>query len=110
MECLCFNVRPGAFGSDKTNPWLDHRVRKVVAFALDQERYVQELLDGWGVLMNSPFPPASWAFFPPRTSRYTDLQSPNCRQPPERRWLAAGQRRPAPQMGTNPGFHPLSAL
>ncbi len=61
-ECLCFNVRPGAFGSDKTNPWLDHRVRKAVAFALDRERYVQELLDGWGVLMNSPFPPASWAY------------------------------------------------
>ena len=35
-ECLCFNVRPGAFGSDKTNPWLDHRVRKAVAFALDR--------------------------------------------------------------------------
>ena len=62
-----FNVRPGAFGLTR-QILAGPPVRKAVA-SLWTERYVQELLDGWGVLMNSPS--SGIRAIPPRTSRCT---------------------------------------
>jgi len=70
-ELLGFNFRPGAFGTGMTNPWLDRRVRQAVAHALNREHYLQELLSGRGVLLDSPIPAASWAHSPEQVHQYS---------------------------------------
>jgi peptide/nickel transport system substrate-binding protein len=68
-EVLCFNFRPNAFGRGKDNPWLDRRVRQAVAHALNREQYIQDVLEGKGIIMNSPILPDSW-FYPEIASEY----------------------------------------
>lgn len=61
-QVLAFNFRPQAFGPGRENPWQDRRVRQAVAWAIDRERIIAELLGGRGVQMDSTVPPESWAY------------------------------------------------
>lgn len=70
-KILAFNFRPCAFGLGKDNPWLDRRVRQAIAHALNRQHYVEEALAGKGIVLNSPIPPASWAYSPGDTNEYS---------------------------------------
>lgn len=70
-EILGFNLRPSAFDQDRENPWLDRRVRKAVAHALNREQYIEEILEGKGIIMNSPILPRSWAYSPDNAAEYS---------------------------------------
>src|SRR5690554_3262107 len=52
-QALIFNFRTDA-------PWQDSQVRSAMAYALDRDKIVEEVLDGYGVVMDSPQPPTSW--------------------------------------------------
>lgn len=54
FDYIAFNMtRPGL--SDKA-------VRQAIAYAIDRQKIVDDLLEGHAVVMNGPLPPASWAF------------------------------------------------
>jgi peptide/nickel transport system substrate-binding protein len=72
-QVLAFNFRPQAFGPDRLNPWLDRRVRQAVAWAINREGIIAELLGGRGILMNCTVPPKSWAYSPDFISYTLDL-------------------------------------
>lgn len=72
-QFLAFNFRPQAFGPDRVNPWLDRRVRQAVAWTINREGIIAELLEGRGVLMNSTVPPKSWAYSPDLIAYCQDL-------------------------------------
>jgi len=54
FEYLAFNT---------TKPGLkDKAVRQAIAYALDRSKIVSDILEGQGVVLNAPVPPASWAY------------------------------------------------
>lgn len=72
-QVLAFNFRPQAFGSDRVNPWQDRRVRQAVAWAIDRERIIAELLGGRGVKLDSIVPTQCWAYSPDNIAYAQDL-------------------------------------
>lgn len=57
-QVLAFNFHGEAV------PWRDRRVRQAVAFAIDREKMISELLGGRGVPMEGMIPSKSWAYAP----------------------------------------------
>ncbi|HWI60860.1 MAG TPA: peptide-binding protein [Symbiobacteriaceae bacterium] len=54
FEYLAFNL---------TNPGLkDKAVRQAIAYAVDRQTVVNDILEGQGIVLNAPVPPASWAY------------------------------------------------
>lgn len=59
-EYLGFNFDPKNF-PDHFDPFLGEKTRQAVAYALNRQGMVTDVLKGTGKLMNSPFLPGSWA-------------------------------------------------
>lgn len=72
-QVLAFNFRSQAFGSNRVNPWLDRRVRQAVAWAINREKIIAELLGGRGVQIDSIVPTQSWAYSPDIVAYDQDL-------------------------------------
>ncbi|HYF79156.1 MAG TPA: peptide-binding protein [Symbiobacteriaceae bacterium] len=54
FEYLAFNT---------TKPGLNEKaVRQAIAYAIDRQKVVSDILEGEGVVLNAPVPPASWAY------------------------------------------------
>ncbi|HYG60863.1 MAG TPA: peptide-binding protein [Symbiobacteriaceae bacterium] len=54
FEYLAFNL---------TKPGLKEKaVRQAIAYAVDRQKVVNDILEGQGVVLNAPVPPASWAY------------------------------------------------
>jgi peptide/nickel transport system substrate-binding protein len=54
FEYLAFNL---------TKPGLNElAVRQAIAYAVDRQKIVSDILEGQGVVLNAPVPPASWAY------------------------------------------------
>lgn len=51
---LCFNLTKPGLG--------DKAVRQAMAFALDRQKMISDILEGEGILEDAPMPPASWAY------------------------------------------------
>ena len=45
-------------------PFQDQQVRRALLFGLDRQRLIDEVLQGQGVIADSPLPPGSWAYEP----------------------------------------------
>lgn len=54
FEYLAFNLTRPGLG--------DKAVRQAIAYALDRQKIVSDILEGQGVVLNAPVPPASWAY------------------------------------------------
>lgn len=59
-EFLGLNFSAQAFVGP--NPWQEPKVREALAYAIDRETLVEELLAGKAVVLDSPVPPQSWAY------------------------------------------------
>ncbi|GAB6990966.1 peptide-binding protein [Paenibacillus pini] len=59
-EYVGFNFKPENF-KDKFVPWTGQKTRQAVAYALNRQGMVDNVLKGVGTLMNAPFLPGSWA-------------------------------------------------
>lgn len=63
-QVMAFNFQGGAI------PWRDRRVRQAVAFSIDREKMISDLLGGRGVPMEGMISLDSWAYSP-ETAGYT---------------------------------------
>lgn len=59
-EFIGFNFKEDNF-PDKFVPFATQKTRQAIAYALNRQGMVDNVLKGTGVLMNSPFLPGSWA-------------------------------------------------
>ncbi|PQP86419.1 peptide-binding protein [Paenibacillus sp. AR247] len=59
-EYLGFNFNPDNF-KDKFVPWAGQKTRQAIAYALNRQGMIDNVLKGTGKLMNAPFLPGSWA-------------------------------------------------
>ncbi|MBP3950058.1 peptide-binding protein [Bacillus suaedae] len=48
----------------------DVEVRQAIAYAVNRQGFVDGLMDGQGMVINAPFPEASWAFDPEAVNQY----------------------------------------
>ncbi|KLU59433.1 oligopeptide-binding protein AppA precursor [Peptococcaceae bacterium CEB3] len=59
-EYLAFNFKPQNFPGN-FDPFLGQKTRQAIAYALNRQGMVNDILKGTGRIMNSPFLPGSWA-------------------------------------------------
>lgn len=59
-EYLAFNFKDDNF-PDKYSPFKGQKTRQAIAYALNRQGMIDNILKGTGTLMNSPFLPTSWA-------------------------------------------------
>ncbi|MBB6673546.1 ABC transporter substrate-binding protein [Cohnella nanjingensis] len=59
-EYMSFNFKDDNF-PDKYSPFKGQKTRQAIAYALNRQGMVDNILKGTGKLMNSPFLPGSWA-------------------------------------------------
>lgn len=59
-EYLAFNFDPKNF-PDNFDPFLGQKTRQAIAYALNRQGMVDNILKGTGKIMNAPFLPGSWA-------------------------------------------------
>lgn len=59
-EFISFNFKDENFASG-VSPFKSQKTRQAIAYALDRQGMIDNVLKGTGILMNTPFLPGSWA-------------------------------------------------